>query len=150
MTFTKSGARPVTIAGRNTSTGVLNARNGPLVIAPGGQWCGTEATIGATESNRHPSLRLMHDACFADPAHTALEMTTSTGTMQSDMPNPDPELIIDEGVCHTFKTITLNGRLLASGTWGGPESPAQHKDATHFSGKGMVYVAGKGMAIIFR
>ena len=150
VSFTKSGPKPVTIAGTNTTTGYLNAQNGPLEIAPGGQWRGTDVRIGKEETNRHPSLRLMHDACFADPTHTTLAMTTSTGAMQTDMPNREPELILDEGVCHTFKSITLNGRNLANGTWGGPESPAQHKDATHFSGKGMVYVIGKGVTIIFR
>ena len=150
VSFIKSGYHLLTFASTNTSTGVLTAQNGPLVIAPGGQWRGTEVVVGKEETNRHPSLRLMHDACFADPAHTTLAMTTSTGAMQPDMPNREPELIIDEGVCHTFKSITLNGRSLGTGTWGGPESSAQHKDATHFSGKGMVYVIGKGVTIIFR
>ena len=149
VSFTKSGPKPVTIAGTNTTTGFLNAQNGPLVIAPGGQWRGTDVRIGRVDTNRHPSLRLMHDASFADPKHTTITMTTSTGTMQADMPNPEPELILDEGVCHTFKSITLNGRSLGAGTWGGPESSAQHKDS-HFSGKGMVFVIGKGMAIIVR
>ena len=151
VSFTKSGARQIVLASENTSTGALGVQNGPLVVAPGGKWTGTTVTIGAETTNRHPSLRLMHNACFADPRHTTLAMTTSTSNMNAEMPNPEPELILDEGVRHVFKDITLNGAALASGTWGGSQSPAEHKDDMHFSGKGVVEVIGtRGLMIIIR
>ncbi len=49
-----------------------------------------------------------------------------------------------------FKDVILNGHRLAPGTWGGTSSSAQHKDATHFSGSGMITVIGSGAMIIFR
>ena len=151
VSFTKSGARRIVLASENTSTGTLGVQNGPLVIAPGGKWTGKTATIGAETTNRHPSLRLMHNACFADPAHTTLAMTTSTSNMNAEMPNPEPELILDEGVRHVFREITLNGKPLASGTWGSSQSSATHKDDTHFSGKGVVEVIGtRGLIITIR
>ena len=109
-------------------------------------FCYYDTKIG----NRHPSLRLTHNACFADPKHTVLSMTTSTGAMQSDLPNPEPELVLDEGVCHVFAEVWINGRRLASGTWGGSESSAQHKDSVHFSGRGVIHVRGGGIVICFR
>ena len=54
------------------------------------------------------------------------------------------------GVNAVFKDVILNGRHLATGTWGGPDSSAQHKDGEHFSGSGMITVIGSGMMIIFR
>ena len=151
VSFTKSGARQIVLASENTSTGALGVQNGPLVIAPGGKWTGKTATIGAETTNRHPSLRLMHNACFADPRHTTLAMTTSTSNMNAEMPNPEPELILDEGVRHVFREITLNGKPLASGTWGSSQSSATHKDDTHFSGKGVVEVIGtRGLCIVIR
>ena len=151
VSFTKSGARQIVLASENISTGTLGVQNGPLVIAPGGKWTGKTATIGAETTNRHPSLRLMHNACFADPAHTTLAMTTSTSNMNAEMPNPEPELILDEGVRHVFREITLNGKPLASGTWGSSQSSATHKDGSHFSGKGVVEVIGtRGLCIVIR
>ena len=151
VSFTKSGARRIVLASENTSTGTLGVQNGPLVIAPGGKWAGRTATIGAETTNRHPSLRLMHNACFADPRHTTLAMTTSTSNMNAEMPNPEPELVLDEGVRHLFREITLNGKPLASGTWGSSQSSATHKDDTHFSGKGVVEVIGtRGLCIVIR
>ena len=151
VSFTKSGARRIVLASENTSTGTLGVQNGPLVIAPGGKWTGKTATIGAETTNRHPSLRLMHNACFADPRHTTLAMTTSTSNMNAEMPNPEPELVLDEGVRHLFREITLNGKPLASGTWGSSQSSATHKDDTHFSGKGVVEVIGtRGLCIVIR
>ncbi len=150
VSFTKSGARQIVLASENTSAGALGVQNGPLVIAPGGKWTGTTVTIGAETTNRHPSLRLMHNACFADPRHTTLAMTTSTSDM-TEMPNPEPELVLDEGVHHLFREITLNGKPLASGTWGSSQSSATHKDDTHFSGKGVVEVIGtRGLMVIIR
>ena len=147
VSFTKSGPSTLTINGTNTTMGTLAARNGPLVIGATGVWYGTNVVIGVETSNRHPSLRLTHNACFADPKHTVLSMTTSTGAMQSDLPNPEPELVLDEGVCHVFAEVWINGRRLASGTWGGSESSAQHKDSVHFSGRGVIHVRGGGFVI---
>jgi hypothetical protein len=80
-------------------------------------------------------------------------MTTTTGSLGffTDCgASREPELILDAGVNAVFKDVILNGRHLAPGTWGGPDSPAQNKDGTHFSGSGVITVLGIGMMIIFR
>ena len=149
VSFTKSGATSLTINGTNTTTGVLLARNGPLVIGETGCWQGTNVLVGATNSNRHASLRLARSNSFADPGHTILTMTTSTAsTFYTDCgESREPELILDAGVNAVFRKVKLNGRSLARGTWGGPESSAQHKDGNHFSGSGMIMVIGGGITI---
>ena len=152
VSFTKSGATSLTINGTNTTTGVLLARNGPLVIGETGCWQGTNILVGATNSNRHATLRLMRSKCFASPKNTTLTMTASTAsTFYTDCGvSREPELILDEGVNAVFGEVIVNGNRLATGTWGGPESPAQHKDATHFSGSGTITVAGNGFILIVK
>ena len=152
VSFTKSGATSLTINGTNTTTGVLLAKNGPLVIGETGCWQGTNVLVGATNSNRHVSLRLMRSKCFASPKNTTLTMTASTAsTFYTDCGvSREPELILDEGVNAVFGEVIVNGNRLATGTWGGPESPAQHKDATHFSGSGTITVVGNGFILIVR
>ena len=149
VNLTKSGLATLTINGTNTTTGVLFARNGPLVIGETGYWQGTNVLVGATNSNRHASLRLARSNSFADPGHTILTMTTSTAsTFYTDCgESREPELILDAGVNAVFRKVKLNGRSLARGTWGGPESSAQHKDGNHFSGSGMIMVIGSGITI---
>ena len=116
-------------------------------------WQGTNVCIGLEMSNRHPSLRLTRSNSFANPTKTVLTMTTTTGSLGffTDCgTSREPELILDAGVNAVFKDVILNGRHLAPGTWGGPDSPAQNKDGTHFSGSGVITVIGGGMMVIFR
>jgi hypothetical protein len=78
-------------------------------------------------------------------------MTSTSSSFFTDCGDSrEPELILDEGVNAVFKDAILNGRRLAPGTWGGPDSSAQNKDGTHFSGTGMITVIGGGMMIIFK
>ena len=80
-------------------------------------------------------------------------MTTTTGSLGFNTDAGEsraPELILDAGVNAVFKDVILDGRHLASGTWGGPDSSAQNKDGTHFSGSGVITVLGSGMMVIFR
>lgn len=154
VTFRKGGRQPLTINGTNTTTGALIAQNGPLVIGETGFWQSTDVRIGATNSNRHASLQLKRSNSFADPMHTILTMTASTRTSGFNTDcgeSREPELNLDEGVNAVFKKVILNGRCLASGTWGGSGSSAEHKDATHFSGSGMITVlTGGGFFLIVR
>ena len=152
VSLTKSGPTSLTINGTNTTTGVLLARNGPLVIGETGCWQGTNVLVGATNSNRHASLRLMSSNGFAKGQETVLEMAaTSAATFYTDCgESREPELILDEGVNAVFGKVIVNGNRLANGTWGGLDSSAQHKDATHFSGSGMITVAGNGLILILR
>ena len=153
VTFKKSGPQTLTINGGNTTTGALIAQNGPLVMGTTGSWQGTDVRIGATNSNRHASLRLTRSNGFTNPRNTILTMTTSTtaSTFYTDCGSSrEPELKLDAGVNAVFKDVILNGHRLAPGTWGGTSSSAQHKDATHFSGSGMITVIGSGAMIIFR
>jgi hypothetical protein len=154
VSFTKSGPTSLTINGTNTTTGALIAKNGPLVIGETGCWQSTDVRIGATNSNRHASLQLKRSNSFADPRHTMLTMTASTRTsgFYTDCgESREPELKLDAGVNAVFKGVILNGRCLAPGTWGGSESSAEHKDATHFSGSGMITVlTGRGFFLIVR
>ena len=153
VTFRKSGPKPLTINGTNTTTGALVAFAGPLVLGETACWQGTNVCIGLEMSNRHPSLRLTRSNSFANPTKTVLTMTTTTGSLGffTDCgTSREPELILDAGVNAVFKDVILNGRHLAPGTWGGPDSPAQNKDGTHFSGSGVITVIGGGMMVIFR
>ena len=153
VTFRKSGPKQLTINGTNTTTGALVAFAGPLVIGETGCWQGTNVCIGLETSNRHPSLRLTRSNSFANPTKTVLTMTTTTGPLgffTDAGESRAPELILDAGVNAVFKDVILDGRHLAPGTWGGPDSSAQYKDATHFSGSGMITVIGSGIMIIFR
>ena len=80
-------------------------------------------------------------------------MTTTTGSLgffTECGESREPELVLDAGVNAVFKDVILNGRHLANGTWGGPDSSAHNKDGEHFSGTGMITVLGSGMMIIFR
>ena len=124
VTFRKSGPKQLTINGTNTTTSALIAFAGML-----------------TRSNS-----------FANPTKTVLTMTTSVadwfGTECGT--SREPELVLDAGVNAVFKEVILNGRHLASGTWGGTDLSAQRKDGAHFSGSGMITVLGGGMMIIFR
>ena len=153
VTFRKGGRQPLTINGTNTTTGALIAQNGPLVIGETGFWQSADVCIGATNSNRHAILQLKRSNSFADPRHTMLTMTASTAsTFYTDCgESREPELKLDAGVNAVFKRVILNGRCLAPGTWGGSESSAEHKDATHFSGSGMITVlTGGGFFLIVR
>ena len=153
VTFRKSGPKQLTINGTNTTTGALVAFAGPLVIGETGCWQGTNVCIGLETSNRHPSLRLTRSNSFANPTKTVLTMTTTTGPLgffTDAGESRAPELILDAGVNAVFKDVILDGRHLAPGTWGGPDSSAQYKDATHFSGSGMITVIGSGTMVIFR
>ena len=153
VTFRKSGPKQLTINGTNTTTGALVAFAGPLVIGETGCWQGTNVCIGLETSNRHPSLRLTRSNSFANPTKTVLTMTTTTGPLgffTDAGESRAPELILDAGVNAVFKDVILDGRHLAPGTWGGPDSSAQYKDATHFSGSGMITVIGSGTMILFR
>ena len=152
VSLIKSGRTRLQIGGRNTTSGFLRAQNGPVEITSTGVWHGKDVQIGAEESNRHPWLILRHSDCFADPRHTILTMTASTAsTFYTDCGSSrEPELWLDAGVNAVFKEVIINGRHLAPGTWGGTSSSAQHKDATHFSGSGMITVIGSGAMIIFR
>ena len=152
VTFKKSGPQTLTINGGSTTTGALIAQNGPLVMGTTGCWQGTDVRIGATNSNRHASLRLTRSNGFTDPRNTILTMTTSTASTFYTAGDTarEPELKLDEGVNAVFKDVIPNGHRLAPGTWGGMSSSAQHKDATHFSGSGMITVIGSGAMIIFR
>ena len=153
VSFKKSGPTSLTINGTNTTTGALIAQNGPLVIGETGCWQGTNVLVGATNSNRHASLQLKRSNSFADPRHTMLTMTASTRTSGFNTDcgeSREPELKLDAGVNAVFKDVILNGHRLAPGTWGGTSSSAQHKDATHFSGSGMITVTGGGFFLIVR
>ena len=153
VTFRKSGPKSLTITGTNTTTGALVAFAGPLVLGETACWQGTNVCIGLETSTRHPSLRLTRSNSFANPTKTVLTMTTTTGSLgffTDAGESREPELILDAGVNAVFKDVILNGRHLAPGTWGGPDSSAQHKDGDHFSGSGMITVIGSGMMIIFR
>ena len=151
VTFEKSGGNYVMLTGKNTSTGALFVHNGPLEIYTTGSWKGTEVKVGDVDSNRNPKLRLFHGNCFDDPRHTVLTMTTTrkTGTDFFGT-NPNPVLELEAGVEQVFKDIYIDGRRLASGTWGSSQSPARHKDDVHFAGTGVANVIGTGMVIIFR
>ena len=142
----------LTINGTNTTTGALVALNGPLAIGETGSWQGTNVCIGAEASNRHPSLRLVRSNCFANGRKTVLTMTTSTAQyFNADCgASRAPELILDEGVNACFRKVLIDGRSLASGTWGGPDSSAQYKDGDHFSGTGKITILGEGFTLIFR
>ena len=123
------------------------------MIGETGCWQGTNVCIGLETSNRHPSLRLTRSNSFANPTKTVLTMTTTTGPLgffTDAGESHAPELILDAGVNAVFKDVILDGRHLASGTWGGADSSAENKDATHFSGSGMITVIGSGAMIIFR
>ena len=152
VTFKKSGPKSLTINGTNTTTGALVACNGPTIIGSTGSWQGTNVCVGLESSNRHPSLRLTRSNSFPNARHTVLTMTTTTSSsfFTDCGASREPELILDAGVNAVFKDVILNGRHLAPGTWGGPDSPAQNKDGTHFSGSGVITVIGGGMMIIFR
>ena len=153
VTFRKSGPKPLFINGTNTTTGALVAFAGPLVLGETACWQGTNVCIGLETSTRHPSLRLTRSNSFANPTKTVLTMTTTTGPLgffTDAGESRAPELILDAGVNAVFKDVILDGRHLAPGTWGGPDSSAQYKDATHFSGSGMITVIGSGIMIIFR
>ena len=153
VTFRKSGPKPLFINGTNTTTGALVAFAGPLVLGETACWQGTNVCIGLETSTRHPSLRLTRSNSFANPTKTVLTMTTTTGSLgffTDAGESREPELILDAGVNAVFKDVILNGRHLAPGTWGGPDSSAQNKDGTHFSGSGMITVIGGGMMIIFK
>lgn len=65
------------------------------------------------------------------------------------MGDRNPVLSLDAGVVLHVKSLTIDGRSFSGGWWGGPDSSAEHKDATHFAGAGKIYVAG-GMVLIFR
>ena len=152
VTFRKSGPKPLTINGTNTTTGALVAFAGQLVMGATACWQGTDVCVGLETSNRHPSLRLTRSDSFPNARHTVLTMTatTSSSFFTDCGDSREPELILDAGVNAVFKDVILNGRRLASGTWGGPDSPAQNKDGTHFSGTGMITVIGSGTMVIFR
>jgi len=152
VTFRKSGPTSLTINGTNTTTGALIAFAGPLVMGTTACWQGTNVCIGLDSSNRHPSMSLTRSNTFANPTKTVLTMTTTTsGSFNTDAGSSrEPELILDAGVNAVFKDVILNGRHLANGTWGGPDSSAQHKDGEHFSGSGMITVIGNGLIIVFR
>ena len=152
VTFKKSGPMLLTINGTNTTSGALVALNGPLAIGETGSWQGTNVCIGAEVSNRHPSLRLARSKCFANGRKTMLTMTTSMAqNFNTDCgASRAPELILDEGVNACFRKVVIDGRSLAAGTWGGPDSFAQYKDGDHFSGAGMITVVGTGFALLIR
>ena len=153
VTFRKSGPKSLTITGTNTTTGALVAFAGPLVLGETACWQGTNVCIGLETSTRHPSLRLTSSNSFSNPTKTVLTMTTTTGSLgffTECGESREPELVLDAGVNAVFKDVILNGRHLANGTWGGPDSSAHNKDGEHFSGSGMITVIGGGMMIIFR
>ena len=152
VTFRKSGPKQLTLNGTNTTSGALVAFAGPLVIGSTGCWQGTNVCVGLETSNRHPSLRLVRSDSFPNARKTVLTMTASTaGTFYTDCgASREPELILDEGVNAVFRNVVLNGRSLAPGTWGGPDSPAQHKDGDHFGGSGVITVRGGGMTLVIR
>ena len=150
VSFRKSGPKQLTMNGTSTSTGTLIAFAGPLVIGETGVWQGTNVCVGFENSNRHPSLRLTHNNCFANGRKTILTMTTTDGSIgfSTDAGAArTPELILDEGVKVLVREAIVDGQHLASGTWGGAESPAAHKDNTYFSGKGVLNVIGQGLII---
>ena len=150
VSFRKSGPKQLTMNGTSTSTGTLIAFAGPLVIGETGVWQGTNVCVGFENSNRHPSLRLTHNNCFANGRKTILTMTTTDGSIgfSTDAGAArTPELILDEGVNVLVREAIVDGQHLASGTWGGAESPAAHKDNTYFSGKGVLNVIGQGLII---
>ncbi|MBR0067127.1 MAG: hypothetical protein IJQ00_05995, partial [Kiritimatiellae bacterium] len=152
VTFRKSGPKPLTINGTNTTTGALVAFAGQLVMGETACWQGTYVRVGLETSNRHPSLRLTRSDSFPNARKTVLTMTASTaGTFYTDAGDSrEPELILDAGVNAVFKDVILNGRHLAPGTWGGPDSPAQNKDGDHFGGSGVITVRGGGMTLVIR
>ncbi|MBR4172406.1 MAG: hypothetical protein IKR48_12205, partial [Kiritimatiellae bacterium] len=89
--------------------------------------------------------------CFANPTKTILTMTTTTGSIGFNTDagsSRSPELVLDEGVTALVREIIIDGRHLASGTWGSEDSPAVHKDNTYFSGKGVINVIGQGLILM--
>ncbi|MBR4172535.1 MAG: hypothetical protein IKR48_12870, partial [Kiritimatiellae bacterium] len=106
--FKKSGPKPMTINGTNTTTGALIAFAGRTIIGETGVWQGTDVQIGTDTSNRHPSLRLTHNNCFANPTKTILTMTTTTGSIGFNTDagsSRSPELVLDEGVTALVREI---------------------------------------------
>ena len=151
VTFRKSGKCTASLQGASTSTGALVAQNGKLILGAGGSWTGTDIRIGREDSNRKPTLRLTHNDVFADARHTVITMITSKAeTFYTDCGERPPVLELDEGVEQVVKDIYIDGRRLASGTWGSSQSAATHKDDVHFAGTGVAYVIGSGMMIIFK
>lgn len=151
VTFRKSGRRPASLFGANTSTGTLVAQNGVLSIEEGGSWAATDIRVGESSSNRKPTLRLAHNGAFANPRETVITLTTSTAAdFQTDLGDRSPVLELGAGVALRVRRILLDGRALPGGWWGGADSGADHRDAAHFAGAGRIYVPGEGSVLLLR
>ena len=127
----KLGASLFAINRELSSTGTLEVAEGTMSFLANGTWrkCPQVTVSGSGR------LELTTSRVFG--RKMALDLA-GNGTVE-----------LAEGVVQRCSTLAFDGVAQDNGTWGGPESSADHKSAK-FSGKGEVLVGPLGGAIIIR
>lgn len=125
LVFTKASATPVTLSQTTAITGP--EKDGYAYTPLTGSWrTATEAVVTGGK------LKLEHGQVFSKATDVKV---SGSGVIE-----------LAAGVVQKCHTLTIGETVYEAGTWGGPKSNAEHKDA-HFAGTGMIRVVGEGLGL---
>ena len=153
--FSKEGVLKHYMMGESTSTGGVYVAKGELVFtkaATGKVTLPQTTAITGPEKDGYAftpltgSWRNASEAVVTGGTLT-LEHGQVFGKVTDVKVSGDGVVNLAAGVVQKCHTLTIGETTYDSGTWGGPESDAEHKDA-HFAGTGVLRVVGEGLGLI--
>ena len=154
--FSKEGVLKHYMMGASTSTGGVYVTKGELVFTKASSASVTlpqeKTGMSGSEASGYAFTPLTGSWKNASEAVVTggtltLEHGQVFGKATDVKVSGDGVINLAAGVVQKCHTLTIGETVCDSGTWGGPESDAEHKDA-HFAGTGVLRVVGDGLGLI--
>ena len=153
--FSKDGALTHYLMGESTSTGGVYVTKGELVFTKASS---SPVTLPQTTAITGPEANGYTFTPLAGSWRTASEAVVTGGRLTLEHGQVfgkatdvkvagDGVIDLAAGVVQKCHALTIGGTTYEAGTWGGPESNAEHKDA-HFAGSGKLVVVGDGLGLV--
>ena len=153
--FSKEGALTHYMLGESTSTGGVYVAKGELVFTKAAT---EKVTLPQTSTLNGPEKDGYAFTPYNGSWKNASEAVVTGGTLTLEhgqvfgkatdvKVSGDGVINLAAGVVQKCHTLTIGETVYDSGTWGGPDSDAEHKDA-HFAGTGKFRVVGEGLGLM--